>query len=110
MLLSSKFISYTLISRKLKSSSIARQLSSAPDNVSHNFYQYMPSKQVNKILDQVTKLKIRIDSDRDSINDNLKGAIQHKLKLIWTYNSNAIEGNGLTLGNTIFFLQHGLTV
>ena len=36
--------------------------------------------------------------------------IQQKLRAEWTYDSNAIEGNTLTLGETIFFLQEGLTV
>lgn len=33
-----------------------------------------------------------------------------KLRALWTYHSNAIEGSTLTLGDTIFFLQEGLTV
>lgn len=37
-------------------------------------------------------------------------AIQQKLRAEWTYDSNAIEGSTLTLGETIFFLQEGLTV
>lgn len=32
-----------------------------------------------------------------------------KLRLEWTYNSNAIEGNSLTLGETAFYLREGLT-
>jgi len=36
--------------------------------------------------------------------------IQDKLKVDWTYNSNAIEGSPLTRGETLFFLQEGLTV
>lgn len=36
--------------------------------------------------------------------------IQQKLRAEWTYDSNAIEGSTLTLGETIFFLQEGLTV
>lgn len=36
--------------------------------------------------------------------------IQEKLRLEWTYNSNAIEGNSLTLKETAFFLREGLTV
>lgn len=37
-------------------------------------------------------------------------AIQQKLRAEWTFDSNAIEGSTLTLGETIFFLQEGLTV
>ena len=36
--------------------------------------------------------------------------IQEKLRVDWTYNSNAIEGNSLTRGETLFFLREGLTV
>ncbi|QTR54550.1 Fic family protein [Thiothrix unzii] len=36
--------------------------------------------------------------------------IQQKLRAEWTYDSNAIEGSTLTLSETIFFLQEGLTV
>ncbi|MBS4026160.1 MAG: Fic family protein [Clostridia bacterium] len=35
--------------------------------------------------------------------------VDQKFKIEWTYNSNAIEGNTLTLQETSFFLQHGLT-
>lgn len=35
--------------------------------------------------------------------------LQDKLRIDWTYNSNAIEGNSLTLGETAFFLREGLT-
>ena len=41
---------------------------------------------------------------------NMWGAIQQKLRAEWTFDSNAIEGSTLTLGETIFFLQEGLTV
>lgn len=36
--------------------------------------------------------------------------LQEKLRLEWTYNSNAIEGNSLTLKETAFFIREGLTV
>ncbi len=58
----------------------------------------------------------RIDSQRSEI-DRLKtdqpdlwDAVQKKLKFTWTYDSNAIEGSTLSLGETIFYLQEGLTV
>jgi len=41
---------------------------------------------------------------------NLWEMIRFKIKADWTYNSNAIEGSSLSLGDTIFFLQEGLTV
>ncbi|HIP62178.1 MAG TPA: Fic family protein, partial [Sulfurovum sp.] len=33
-----------------------------------------------------------------------------QLKIGWTYNSNAIEGNTLKLGDTAFVIENGLTV
>ncbi len=36
--------------------------------------------------------------------------ILHKLKVRWTTDSNAIEGSTLTFAETLFFLEHGLTV
>lgn len=36
--------------------------------------------------------------------------VQEKLKFTWTYDSNAIEGSTLSLGDTIFYLKEGLTV
>lgn len=37
------------------------------------------------------------------------GTRYEKLRLEWTYHSNAIEGNSLTLGETAFYLREGLT-
>jgi len=39
-----------------------------------------------------------------------KDALLKKLKVTWTYNSNAIEGNTLTEGDTTFIIENGLTV
>ena len=57
-----------------------------------------------------------IDQQRDQI-DRLKQekpelwtSVLRKVQYSWTYNSNAIEGSTLSLGDTIFFLQEGLTV
>ncbi|MFH1096046.1 MAG: hypothetical protein ABH886_11365 [Candidatus Desantisbacteria bacterium] len=36
-------------------------------------------------------------------------AIGEKLRIDWTYNSNAIEGNPLSLSETAFFIREGLT-
>ena len=43
--------------------------------------------------------------DQD-IRDNLK----QQLFVYWTYSSNAIEGNSLTLGETDFIIREGLTI
>jgi len=39
-----------------------------------------------------------------------KGAIKERLKIEWIYTSNAIEGNTVSLGDTAFIVEEGLTV
>ena len=39
-----------------------------------------------------------------------KEALLHKLRVKWIYNSNAIEGNTLSEGDTSFIIENGLTV
>ena len=39
-----------------------------------------------------------------------KQELLKKLKVTWTYNSNAIEGNTLTEGDTTFIIENGLTI
>jgi len=64
----------------------------------------------------LTGTLVKIDSAIEKIKQlqnnkpNIWGAIQQKLRAEWTFDSNAIEGSTLTLGETIFFLQEGLTV
>lgn len=36
--------------------------------------------------------------------------LQDELKIQWTYNSNSIEGNTISLGDTAFIIEYGLTV
>ena len=43
---------------------------------------------------------------KQDIRDNLK----QQLFVYWTYSSNAIEGNSLTLGETDFIIREGLTI
>ncbi len=47
--------------------------------------------------------------NRRPLSEDAKAALQEKLRLEWTYNSNAIEGNSLSLGETAFYLREGLT-
>ncbi len=48
------------------------------------------------------------------INDNLNSyqqkALKQRLKIDWTYRSNAIEGNTISLGDTAFIIENGLTI
>ncbi len=57
----------------------------------------------------VDKKKNRIEKKRPLAKNTLK-SLREKLFLEWTYNSNAIEGNTLTLSETKVVLEDGLTI
>ena len=46
----------------------------------------------------------------NNLKEYEKEELLKKLKVTWTYNSNAIEGNTLTEGDTTFIIENGLTV
>jgi cell filamentation protein, protein adenylyltransferase len=54
------------------------------------------------------ELKSQLDALRPLAPD-IEGRVLQKLRLWWNYNSNAIEGNKYTLGETESVLMHGLT-
>ena len=74
------------------------------------FYDVKINDNLKKMIDRADELKQEIEQLQSSTNENLRKAIHDKLRYLWTYNSNAIEGNSLTLGDTIFFLKEGLTI
>lgn len=53
--------------------------------------------------------EIMLDFLKDMDND-LKKALLIQLRNLWTHTSTAIEGNTLTLGETAFVLEEGLTI
>lgn len=59
-------------------------------------------------LQNLTKLKDRIDDQRPLANDIMRTLAQ-KFREEWTYHTNGIEGNTMTLQETSFFLREGLT-
>lgn len=61
-----------------------------------------------QILNKIDETRKGIDTFRP-FSDDLQKTLQEQLRIEWTYNSNAIEGNTLTLGETAFFLREGLT-
>lgn len=67
-----------------------------------------------KILEHLEEIK-SVDEQKRSIDAHrpfsteLENKIFQKLKLDWNYNSNAIEGNQLSYGETVAFLNFGLT-
>lgn len=46
----------------------------------------------------------------EGLTNYKKNILQDRLKLEWTYTSNAIEGNTISLGDTAFIIEEGLTI
>lgn len=61
------------------------------------------------MFEEVDRLKEKLDKQRPLYPD-LMATIAQKFREDWTYNTNAIEGNTMTLQETTFFLREGLTV
>ncbi len=72
-------------------------------------YTIQQTPVLSELLKKTEGLKAEIECYRPFAED-IWETIQEKLRLDWTYNSNAIEGNTLTRGETAFFLKEGLTV
>lgn len=64
---------------------------------------------MNNLLQRIQKKKKRLDKLRPLSKSILK-KLKHDLSLEWTYNSNAIEGNTLTLQETRLVLEEGITI
>ena len=60
------------------------------------------------IFENVNSIKKQLDGIRP-LSQEVEGRVMQKLRLDWNYNSNAIEGNKLTYGETYSFLMYGLT-
>ena len=60
------------------------------------------------VSQKIGDLQEKINAHKPFAKELLQ-AWQEKLRIDWTYNSNAIEGNTLTYGETAFFLREGLT-
>ena len=60
------------------------------------------------VLKQATAMKADIDSRRPFSRNMEEHVLQQTLR-IWNYNSNAIEGNQLTYGETLTLLLYGIT-
>jgi Fic family protein len=73
-------------------------------------YEVVPTFALEQLLQHADALNNELDSYRPlPEKEHIWSALQEKLISEWTYHSNAIEGSTLTLGETIFFLQYGLT-
>ena len=60
------------------------------------------------LFTEINRLKAALDTLRPLAPEQEQRVLQ-KFRLEWNYNSNAIEGNSLTLGETRSLLLHGLT-
>ncbi len=65
-------------------------------------------QKLETIVEEVDALS-RAYAARAPLTEDERAARYEKLRLEWTYHSNAIEGNSLTLGETAFYLREGLT-
>src|SRR5260370_39620739 len=61
-----------------------------------------------RVYPDLDRLKERLDKLRP-LDAQKAQAVREKFRLDWTYHSNAIEGNPLTLSETSFFIREGLT-
>lgn len=67
------------------------------------------SNDIKEMLDKIDEKKKRLDSYRP-FSSYAVHSIKESLTVEWTYNSNSIEGNTLTLQETRMVLEDGLTV
>jgi Fic family protein len=74
-----------------------------------HYYTVVKTSELSNAIQEIVRQQVRIDEKRPLQTDRWQ-AVMEKLKMEWTYDSNAIEGSTLTLGETIFFLREGLTV
>lgn len=62
-----------------------------------------------KLLSSIEGKKRELDKNRP-LNPSIARKLQEQLALEWTYNSNAIEGNTLSLHETEVVLEQGITI
>lgn len=78
--------------------------------MNHNYYDFKEgASDIKEAFDLIDDLRLQIEKKKP-YNKEYWSAIQEKLRIDWTYDSNAIEGSSLTRGETLFFLKEGLTV
>jgi Fic family protein len=73
------------------------------------FYKQEISSEVQSLFNLADSLNSQITALKNN-DQSLWLTIAKKLKVDWTYHSNSLEGSTLTLGETLFFLNEGLTV
>lgn len=64
---------------------------------------------LKKYLHEIDQLKAKLDTKRPLPNEVVRNLRQHLL-VEWTYHSNSIEGNTLTLSETKVVIEDGITI
>ena len=67
------------------------------------------SEEITDLLQKIDEKKARLDSHRP-FPSHVIHSIKESLSIEWTYNSNSIEGNTLTLQETKMVIEDGFTV
>lgn len=62
-----------------------------------------------KLFDEIDSMVAQVEAKRPQAPQLMK-TISQKFREEWTYHTNAIEGNTMTLQETAFFLREGLTI
>jgi len=73
------------------------------------YYHVEEISSLTKLFEEIDSLQVKINSLKP-LEGAIWATIQEKLRIEWTYDSNALEGSTLTRGETYFFLREGLTV
>ncbi len=73
------------------------------------FYNLAEPPPLLQFLHEIDALQATITTQQP-LHAALWATIQEKLRIEWTYDSNALEGSTLTKGETYLFLREGLTV
>lgn len=69
----------------------------------------MKNDRIKILLNRIDEAKRLIDTFRP-LSPSIVSRLQKQLMVEWTYNSNAIEGNTLTLKETLIVLETGMTI
>lgn len=95
------------LSRTLPNLSLFEQFVK-PAGVWYNFGIMSEMLKFHGLLKEITQLFAVYQAKRPLTQEE-RAAQYEKLRLEWTYHSNALEGNALTLSETQFYLREGLT-
>ena len=67
-------------------------------------------KLLRQAIDFTLRRNHKIGQFLNGLDEDLKDVLKKRIRDEWTHDSNAIEGNTLTLGETSFILNEGLTI